>query len=151
MDPDFWIELESTYRQRIAERHDLYANHGKHVLDALPGSELACRELMEMVVQFLCARYPSHFELDGCVLHNRILDTKTDVSTEDPLSVLLQHVPEDFGIMIRNPDTGRYALRAGVICSTLGWKLSEKMGMGLADIHKVVPDYKEKLEFSMDR
>ncbi|KAM0283081.1 hypothetical protein ACHAQH_002684 [Verticillium albo-atrum] len=152
MDKDFWIELESTYRARIAERKSLFATHGVDVLDRLPGSELACKELMEMVLQFLCARYPNKFAVEGgVVLRNGILDTSTDLAAMHPLEVLLDNVPEDFGIMIRDPETGLYVLRAGIICSSVGWKLSEKMGLGLPGIHAVVPDYKEKMELSMDR
>ncbi|OLN86912.1 hypothetical protein CCHL11_04611 [Colletotrichum chlorophyti] len=151
MDTDFWIELESTYRERIAQRQALYAQNRDEVLVSLPGSELACKELMEMVVQFICARYPSQFRLDGKLLINNILGTATDLAVTPPLVVLLNHVPEDFAMMIRDHDTGRYILRAGIVCSSVGWKLGEKMGLGLPGIHKVVPDYKEKMEFSMDR
>ncbi|KAF9874923.1 hypothetical protein CkaCkLH20_07617 [Colletotrichum karsti] len=151
MDTDFWIELENTYRERVAQRQNLFAKHGNDVLDSLPGSELACKELMEMVLQFVCARYPSQFEIKGKILINRILNTETDLETTKPLIVLLNNVPEDFGIMLRDHETGRYLLRAGIICSSVGWKLSEKVGQGLPGIHKEVPDYKEKMEFSMDR
>jgi hypothetical protein len=46
MDPDFWIELESTYRERIAQRKVLYAAHGSKVMDAKPGTELASRSVL---------------------------------------------------------------------------------------------------------
>ncbi|OHF01688.1 hypothetical protein CORC01_02879 [Colletotrichum orchidophilum] len=151
MDTDFWIELENTYRHRIAERKDLYAKNGGDVLASMPGSELACKELMEMVIEFICARYPNQFKRDGNILQNNILGTTTDLSVTEPLIVLLDNVPEDFGIMLRDHETGKYVLRAGMVCSSVGWKLSEKAGLGLPGIHKVVPDYKEKMEFSMDR
>jgi hypothetical protein len=151
MDPDFWIEIENTYRSRIAQRQGLYAKHGRDVLQALPGSELACKELMEMVIQFICARYPQAFELHGRVFVNHILGVKQDLDLIEPLLFLLNHVPEDFALTLRDPATGRYCFRAGVICSSVGWKLSEKIGLGLPEIHAPVPDYKEKMEFSMDR
>ncbi|KFA53801.1 hypothetical protein S40293_01732 [Stachybotrys chartarum IBT 40293] len=151
LEPDYWLELENTYRERIKERQQLYANHGKQVLDALPGSELACKELMEMAVQFLCARYPKHFELSHNVLSNHILGTKHDLKTQDPLRVLLDNVPEDFALTIRDPATGRYFFRAGVICSAMGWTLGAKMGLDLQGIHEPVPDYKQNMAFSMDR
>jgi heme-dependent oxidative N-demethylase alpha subunit-like protein len=151
MEIDFWIELEKTYRARVIQRQNLFRENGTHVLESLPGSELACKELMEMVLQFLVARYPNQFKLEGYVLINKILNTETDLSKVAPLEVLLNNVPEDFGIMLRDPETGRYVLRAGVICSSVGWKLSEKMGMGLPGIHTHVPDYKEKMQLSMDR
>ncbi|KAI0015285.1 alpha-1,2-mannosyltransferase [Xylariomycetidae sp. FL0641] len=160
LEPDWWIELESTYRQRIAQRKALYAAHGRAVLAALPGSELACRELMEMVVAFVCARYPQYFSLsaDRSVLTNRILGTTAALRGEQPqqqqqhpLEVLLDHVPEDFGIVLRDPATGLYVFRAGVICSALGWNVASKIGLPLHEIHRPVPDYAEKMQFSMDR
>lgn len=151
MDPDFWIELESTYRERVAQREALFTAHGSDVLGALPGSELACTELCEMVLQFICSRYPKQFEVNNGVLTNRILGTHTDLNATPPLEVLLHNVPEDFAIALRDQETGRYVLRAGIVCSSVGWKLSEKVGLGLPEIHKTVPDYKEKMEFSMDR
>ncbi|KAJ0385884.1 hypothetical protein COL922a_005475 [Colletotrichum nupharicola] len=151
MDTDFWIELENTYHERIAQRQELYAKHGNAVLDSLPGCELACKELMEMVLQFVCTRYPNQFQVKDGVLFNRILNTETDLKTTEPLIVLLNNIPEDFGIMLRDHETGRYFLRGGMVCSSVGWNLKDKVGQGLPGIHKTVPDYKEKMEFSMDR
>lgn len=108
---------------------------------------------MEMVLQFLSSRYPAYFSIDArnFTFRNNILDTTTDLREKDPLEVLLDNVPEDFAIMLRNPETGYYSLRAGVICSSLGWSLGTKIGKELKDVHEGIPDYKKKMEFSMDR
>ncbi|KAB8272107.1 hypothetical protein BDV30DRAFT_249742 [Aspergillus minisclerotigenes] len=117
------------------------------------GSEHACRELMETVLQFLCARYPHYFQLlnDQSILRNDIIGTETDLRLIHPLHVLLNNVPEDFAIMLRDPETGAYVLRAGIICSSLGWSLGLKLGKNIDEIHEPVPDYGEKLQFSMNR
>ncbi|KAL6704864.1 hypothetical protein ACN47E_007547 [Coniothyrium glycines] len=153
MEPDWWLELENTYVERIKQRQELYKKHGGAVLQALPGSELACKELMEMVLQFLCARYPHYFRLDESdkIFHNDILGTQTDLRTTEPLHVLLNNVPEDFAIMLRDDKTGFYLFRACVICSAVGWSGSSKIGLQLHEIHAPIPDYKEKMQFSMDR
>ncbi|KAJ6110503.1 hypothetical protein N7486_002738 [Penicillium sp. IBT 16267x] len=152
LEPDWWIELESTYKSRIAQRKELYIKHGKAVLDARPGSELACKELMEMVLQFICARYPQYFTLvDKRILQNRILGTEQDVRSKPPLEILLDNVPEDFALMLRDEKTGYYFLRAAVICSALGWNVASKIDKRLDEIHEPIPDYKEKMQFSMDR
>ncbi|KAI3333945.1 alpha-1,2-mannosyltransferase [Ustulina deusta] len=153
LEPDWWIELESTYKERIAQRKGLYAKHGTAVLQWLPGSELACKELMEMVIQFICARYPKYFVLseDKLWLENKILGVRANIREKHPLFILLDHVPEDFAITLRDPDTGYYAFRAGVICSAMGWNVATKIGLRLDEIHQPVPDYKEKMKFSMDR
>ncbi|KAL5117631.1 hypothetical protein ACEQ8H_004524 [Pleosporales sp. CAS-2024a] len=153
MEPDWWLELESTYTRRIRERQHLLKEHGDAVLQALPGSELACKELMEMCLQFLCARYPHYFQLDrsNMVFYNHILHTETDIRNTRPLHVLFNNIPEDFALMLRDDKTGFYLFRAGIICSSLGWNVASKIGMRLHQIHAPIPDYKEKMQFSMDR
>ncbi|KAJ8119574.1 hypothetical protein ONZ43_g3502 [Nemania bipapillata] len=152
LEPDWWIELESTYRSRIAQRRELYAKHGSQVLQWLPGSELACKELMEMAIQFICARYPQYFVLsqDNLWLENKILGVRANIREKHPLLILLDHIPEDFAITLRDPDTGYYVFRAGIICSALGWNVASKIGLKLHEIHQPIPDY-HKMQFSMDR
>jgi hypothetical protein len=153
LEPDWWIELENSYVDRIQQRVALVQKHGTDVMNMQPGSELACKELMEVAVQFTCARYPMYFILDKSrnVLENKILGTATDLKMTGPLEVLLHNIPEDFALMMRDPDTGFYHFRAGIICSSVGWNLGENIGLRLHDIHQPVPDYREKMAFSMDR
>lgn len=107
---------------------------------------------MEMVLQFACARYPQYFSIvDNRIFQNRILGTEQDVTSKHPLEILLDNIPEDFAIMLRDEKTGFYFLRAGVICSALGWNVATKVGLQLHEIHQPIPDYKEKMQFSMDR
>lgn len=63
----------------------------------------------------------------------------------------MDNIPEDFGIMLRDEKTGSYVLRAGVICSSIGWSLDEKTGLPLGLVHEPVPEYKERMETSMER
>ncbi|CAG8950478.1 hypothetical protein HYFRA_00006974 [Hymenoscyphus fraxineus] len=153
MEPDWWLEIDNTYTSVIKKRQQLFRDHGNKVLDFLPGSELVCKELMEMCLRFYCARYPSYFSLsaDKTTFHNALLKTKTDIKSMHPLHVLLNNVPEDFAIVLRNETDGMYYMRAGVICSSLGWNVSTKIGLQLREIHAPIPDYKEKMQFSMDR
>ena len=156
MEYDWWLELERDYASRIADRKRLFAAHGEMILKALPGSELGCKEIMEHALQFYCARYPQYFRLhrspsEGYVFHNFILQSMTVISSMQPLHVLLEHVPEDFAVMMRNPEDGEYYFRAGIICSALGWSLKTKLGLSLKQIHGPIPDYKEKIQLSMDR
>lgn len=159
MEPDWWLELENTYVERIHQRKQLFATHGKAILNCLPGSEAACKETMEMTLQFLVARYPQYFSLAYTtnlasapdLFINKILGREFHIRKMDPLIVILENVPEDFAVTMQDADTGLYGLRAGVICSSLGWNLGMKLGMTLAEIHAPVPDYKEKLKFSIDR
>jgi hypothetical protein len=153
METDWWLEVDKLYPVRIAERQALFAKYGSQVLDYLPGSELVCKELMEMALQFYCARFPRYFSLsaDKKTFYNGILNTSTELKRFHPLHVLLNNVPEDFAIVLRNEKDGMYEFRAGLVCSSLGWNVGTKIGMQLQEIHKPIPDYKEKMSFSMDR
>ena len=47
----------------------------------------------------------------------------------------------------------RRSFQAGSICTAGFWRLQDKIGLSLEDIHSrgVVPGWKEKLKFSMER
>lgn len=153
MEPDWWLEVESTYVERIAQRQELHRKHGKIIIDCAPAAEAACVELMEMVVQFLCTRYPNQFKYDpfASIFSNYILGTSCRTKAIDPLKFLMDNVPEDFLLVLEDEKTGLYHLRAGVSCSAVGWNMMAKMGKPLHEIHQPVPDYKDRLQLSLDR
>lgn len=154
MQSDWWLEIDNEYVDKINQRKALYEQHGSKLLAYLPGSELVCKELMEMCLQFYCARYPAYFSIsaDKHVFHNKLLSEDTDIKSMHPLQVLLNNVPEDFGIVLRDHENGLYYMRAGVICSSLGWNVGTKIGLSLGAIHNTtVPDYKEKMDWSMNK
>jgi hypothetical protein len=63
LENDWWLELESNYAERIKQRQDLFQQYGPMVLQQLPGGEVASKELMEMCLEFICARYPQYFSI----------------------------------------------------------------------------------------
>ncbi|EWC44516.1 hypothetical protein DRE_06688 [Drechslerella stenobrocha 248] len=165
MQADWWLELESTYVARMAQRKELHERYGRKIVNELPDEsgvvKLACRELMEMVLQFLARRYPMYFELDeaGLTFRNRVLGIVEDLGAEDidPLMVVFRHVAEDFAVMVpvererEGVRERKYVFMAGVICSSLGWDVGTKIGKTVGEIHAGVPDYRDKMSFSMDR
>lgn len=152
-EPDFWIELEKNYFERLEQRKQLWKQHGTDVLNYNPGSELACRELMEMVLQYVCIRYSRHFALEesNSIFVNRLLKTRTPVNSQHPLHILFDNIPEDFAIMLRSEEDGMYYLKAGFICSSIGWTFGTHNNRQLRAIHTEVNDYEEKMSKSMDR
>ncbi|KAK5655857.1 hypothetical protein OQA88_5396 [Cercophora sp. LCS_1] len=153
-EPDFWIELEQNYHATMAARQSLLTKHASMIFfeSPSPACALAVRELMEMALQFLTQRYPSHFSLspDNTLFHNRLLGTTTNLLGTPPLRVLFDNVPEDYAIMLRNESTGFYHLRAAAVCSSVGWHIGQHRDSPLRNIHTHVPDA-EKMAMSMDR
>ncbi|KAK0671354.1 hypothetical protein QBC41DRAFT_316023 [Cercophora samala] len=150
--PDFWVELEQNYLPTMAARQKLLSEHPDRIFFQGPGADLACRELMEMLLQFLCRRYPSHFHLsnDNTLFHNLLLATVTDLTSTPPLKVVFQNVPEDYAIMLRNQEDGFYYLRAASVCSSVGWHIAQHKDQPMKKIHTHVPDA-DKMQFSLDR
>ncbi|KJR84142.1 uncharacterized protein SPSK_09114 [Sporothrix schenckii 1099-18] len=173
LDPDNWLELQHSYKASLAERRALYEAHGEKILFcSTPGDDndndsvvdaLACRELLEMALQFVCRRYPHLFALDEQegekqtvrVFVNEVLGTKVvlddGVYGHRALQVLLDNIPEDFAIVTRSADDGRYRLRAASVSSSVGWCIGQHRGRPLQDIHGRVTDYATKMARSMDR
>jgi hypothetical protein len=69
---------------------------------------------------------------------------------EDPMQMAARMVQDDLAIMFEKPD-GQYYLLAGSILLAGFWRLEDKLGMPLSEIHTSgdVPHYKEKLEKGM--
>ncbi|CAK7220156.1 hypothetical protein SCUCBS95973_004063 [Sporothrix curviconia] len=166
LEPDYWIELEHGYKACLAARRALLAEHGDKILFAEPDSltALACRELLEMALQFVCLRYPACFSVeedagDGpsrLVFVNRVLQTRTLLSDNmsdgrTSLQTLFANIPEDFAIVQRDPADGRYRLRAAMVYSSVGWHTGQHRGKPLREIHVAVTDYAVKMARSMDR
>jgi hypothetical protein len=153
-EPDFWIELTHDYHTTLAARHSLLAHHRPQILFQFPSPacDLAVRELMETLLQFLTLRYSSLFSLsrNKTLFHNRLLHTTTNLTTTPPLQVIFDHIPEDYALMLRNEQDGCYYLRAAAVCSSVGWHIAQHKDSPLRKIHAEVPDA-DKMAMSMDR
>lgn len=69
---------------------------------------------------------------------------------EDPMTTCARLVQDDLALMFEKPD-GQYYLLAGAILLAGFWRLEDKFGMPLSEIHTSgdVPQFREKLEKGM--
>jgi alpha-1,2-mannosyltransferase len=69
---------------------------------------------------------------------------------EDPMQMAARMIQDDLAIMVEKED-GQYYLLAGAILLAGFWRLEDKFGMPLSEIHTSgdVPQFKEKLEKGM--
>ncbi|PIG83420.1 hypothetical protein AARAC_006313 [Aspergillus arachidicola] len=114
-----------------------------------------------MVGTYLPTRYPLIFQLrpsageKQAFLQNLITDEMFPLSPEenplDTLRVMGGLIEDDLLFLMPSDDGDGFTLRGFVTCFPNGFNTSKKLGLKLRDIHKPVPQYKEKLEKSMDR
>jgi hypothetical protein len=69
---------------------------------------------------------------------------------EDPMIISSRLIQDDLALMFEKPD-GQYYLLAGAILLAGFWRLQDKFGMPLSEIHSSgdVPQFREKLERGM--
>lgn len=81
---------------------------------------------------------------------NETFDITARPLAEDPMAMSARLIQDDLAIMMERPD-GEYYLVAGAILLAGFWRLSDKFGMPLSEIHTSgdVPQFRSKLEKGM--
>jgi hypothetical protein len=144
-----WFEIDTHYPADIAERHRLLAEHHGEVFGAEPASEPARAEALTMIVAHLTGTYPTWFASDGATIHNRLTGERWEIAAHDNLELAGRLVQEDLCLVEASPEGPR--LTAAVLCFPSRWRLHEKLGRPLAEVHGNVPHYGDRLARPVDR
>ncbi|CAE7131566.1 unnamed protein product, partial [Rhizoctonia solani] len=164
LSPNNWIELSASYRWYLAEKKRVVEEQGKKVIDSLPENDAACGELLEMVVEFMTARYPTLFDrlletqgdekLDG--IYSRVTGERYQWVKGCPpegvagLRVISRLTENDF-LMARERDDGHIYFVGGLVAFPGFYLLSEKIGKSMYEVHTPVPQFNQKLLVSVER
>ena len=138
-----WFEIDARYQEEVAERRRLLATHRAEVFGAEPTSAPARAEMLAMIIEHLTRVHPAWFEREGNTLHNLLTGEHWDLAADDALEVCGRLVQEDLCLIEASPEGPR--LTAAVLCFPSRWRLHEKLGRPLADVHEKVPFYGDRL------
>lgn len=146
-----WFELDQRYPEEMAERRRLLDARHDAVFAALPQSDAARAETLAEVAANLATRHPAWFSRNGDRLDNRLTGEAWDLAApaRDPLELAGRLVQEDL-CLIQPGETGPL-LTAAVLCFPSRWRLAEKIGRPLAEVHGPVPFYADRLARPVDR
>jgi hypothetical protein len=144
-----WFEIDARYREEIAERHRLLAEHRAEVFGSKPGSDPARAETLTMILEHLTRVHPDWFACEGTTIHNRLTGESWERGARDPLELAGRLVQEDLCVIEASPEGPR--LTAAVLCFPSRWRLHEKLGRPLAEVHGIVPFYADRLARPVDR
>ncbi|KAL4977285.1 Alg9-like mannosyltransferase family-domain-containing protein [Aspergillus desertorum] len=148
---DEWIELDNQYLRYHGDKSRRLMERGDKCCATAPEAWDAAIELLEELTAYLPERYPSMFRKTSTGLANLLTSETFDITQrplpEDPMAMCARLIQDDLALMIEKSD-GEYYLIAGAILLAGFWRLSDKYGMRLSEIHTSadVPGYKEKLE-----
>jgi dimethylamine monooxygenase subunit A len=144
-----WFHIDEHYPNEIAERQRLMAQRRAEVFGMEPGSAEACAETLTMLIEHLTRVHPDWFECDGTTFHNRLTGENWDLGADQPLALAGRLVQEDLCLVEASPDGPR--LTAAIVCFPSRWRLHEKLGHPLAEVHARVPFYGDRLARPVDR
>ncbi|OCK75708.1 glycosyltransferase family 22 protein [Lepidopterella palustris CBS 459.81] len=151
---DDWIELDNQYPKFHALKAQRITERGKKCCHTAPEAFDGACELLEELCDYLPQRYPSLYRKTAVGMDNLVTGETFDIVErplkEDPMQMAARFVQDDLAIMFERPD-GQYYLLAGAILLAGFWRLEDKFGMPLSEIHTSgdVPQFKEKLEKGM--
>lgn len=155
------IEMDKNYLERIELRKQIMTQHPRSTLAADDCVKSAVDEFYTWLVgTYLPIRFPRMFQLHltnqrSGFLRNLANDEMLSLTPEtkplDTLRVLGGLVDDDFLFLLPSEDGDGYTLKGFVTCFPNGFDTARKLNLKLRDIHTSVPQYKQKLERSMDR
>lgn len=153
---DDWIEMDSDFPKYHADKARRILERGEECSRSSPEAYPAALELLEELTTYLPARYPTVFRRTPLGIDNLWSGERFDITSrplaEDPITTCARLVQDDLAIMIERPD-GQYYLLAGSILLPGFWRLRDKFGMPLSEIHTSgnVPQFREKLQAGMEK
>lgn len=159
--PADWIELDNHYPRFHADKAARLATRADRCVRAAPEAYPAACELLSELAVYLPARYPSVFSRNTTPTGDTITNLWSDetfpislsqiqASEFDPMTISARLIQDDIALMIERP-SGEYHFLAGAIILPGFWRLEDKFGMSLSEIHTSgeVPQFQTKLEKGM--
>lgn len=147
-----WIVLGDDQREKLVLKRRLLAERHGEVFAALPGTEAAGEEVAQLLFDHLPRRFPTRYPRMGTMFAIAATSELIGMSSPSmhPLDLAGRVVPDDL-CLVQADDTGVPRLVAASLCFPSRWRLGEKLGRPLAEIHGPVPDYDKALAAPVDR
>lgn len=138
-----WIELDNEFPKYHAAKRARIAERGSKACKTAPEAYPAALELLQEFGAYLPQRYPSLYQKTERGIKNLWSGEEFDIVgdekgrlVEDPMQMAARLVQDDLAIMVEKED-GQYYLLAGATLLPGFWRLEDKFGMGLSEIHTV--------------
>ena len=145
LDTAEWLQMDDQFDHQMAERRRLLQHQPEDVVAALPASEPSQDELLAVLLDHLAVHAADHYRIAKGEVEDRRTGHVYGLTSEAhaPLMLIGRLVQEDFCLLRREADA--YHLVAAVLCFPAHWRLRDKLGLPLIDIHAPVPGFAEKL------
>lgn len=148
VDEQDWIATPDDLCDQLRYRDDLFARCPDEVLCVLREGVPPAKELLDMLLTHLTSR-------DGWIMDTTAVlrpdGRHVGIDRNDLMRTIGRLVSEDFCILAKPQQQAEYVLVGAALCFPAGWKLSDKIGRPLTDIHNPVPYYDGDLAKRVNR
>ncbi len=148
LDLDEWLLVTPQREAEMRLKSDLLRDRHDEVVATMPEGDAASRETLRLVCDWLQREHRDLNEVDGDSWTDRGTGITTDTSALHPIDAAGRLVQEDLCVMVREGD--EWVLAAASLCFPSRWRLAEKIGASLREIHDPVPGY-ERIAAPTDR
>ena len=155
-----WFEFDRLYKAEMAEKRRLLASRHAEVFATLPVAGAAGREALSLIAAALTGHHPDWFSRDGAELRNHLTGETWVIggatvepggggASIDPLECAERLVQEDLCLI--QEIGGAPVFTAAALCFPSRWRLTDKIGKPLSEVHAPVPLYQQRLARPVDR
>jgi len=133
-----WIELDNEWLSFHQQKLDRLEERGSRLVLVHEMAKDAAQETLELLSKYLTKRYPTLFrytdEREEAIQLLETGEIYPILNSPDPMKYAALLVQDDLAIMMEGTD-GIYYLRAGAILLAGFWRIEDKFGMPLEQIH----------------
>lgn len=146
-----WIEVDEYFYRELQEKERLLEDNYSEVFSSNFGSSDAQYEVLELLLVHMHDYFPGLLEERGDEIFIKDLDRAYSKNDFNGIRLDLcgRLIQEDLCLMA--PGENGYTLEAASLCFPSRWRLLDKMGLPMGEIHNPVPEFSEKLGRPVDR
>ena len=145
---DGWIETDDSLPAYLEHKRSMRKLHGDRVYRFLPSSLPAQVELTQRLRAHLVETAGSVYSERGSGLACSLADCSA-AGDDEVLWDTSLWIADDLVLMEEHD--GEYCLTAASLCSPSHWRLDEKFGRPMREIHDPIPEFHQTLTPSIDR
>lgn len=145
LDPTRWLEVDGDRASDLRAKAALLATAHSTVLATLERSVPASEELAALVIDHLDAAHPGCISVDGRTVTDVATGFQVDRDSMHPIEAASRLVQDDLCILEHDGRTAEWRLSAASVCFPSRWRLADKLGATLREIHEPVPGFDAEL------
>ena len=136
---DDWLVVDDALSAYLKEKARLKATRFGDVFMAEPGTEAAQGEVLAHVADYLVAHHPETYRKVPDGLAIAATGETVRLEAEPPLWTAARLCQEDL-VLMRRSEAG-WRIAAAALCFPSAWRLAEKFGRPMDEVHAHVPDF----------